>query len=142
MCTLRSTRARQLAHFGLPQPVLKTLIVDAQILGSRPTLPNPNPKPNSCVQEVRKGAGRGRGPASEWTHKELKDLVDWLVGLGPGRTEELKHSVRPLPACPFTAFRTYTHSQPAASPYITLPIPTRLARLCSVTHACLTRGTD
>ena len=49
------------------------------------------------VQEVRK-AKRGRGTSAEWTHKELKDLVDWLVGLGPGRTEELKHSVR-LWAC-------------------------------------------
>ena len=100
-------------------------------------LPHPNAdlNPNSRVQEVRKGGGRGRPPASEWTHKELKDLVDWLIGLGPGRTEELKHSVRPLPVCPSAAFRTYTHRQTAASPYITLPIPpTRAARVCLVTR--------
>ena len=69
------------------------------------------------VQAVRKGGG-GRPASSEWSHKELKDLVDWLIGLGPGRTEELMHNVR-LCLCPSDAFGTCTLRKPAVSPYVT-----------------------
>jgi hypothetical protein len=48
------------------------------------------------LQALRK-AGSGRPPGTvgnAWSVDEVKKVEDWLVGLGPGRTEELKLNVR------------------------------------------------
>ena len=72
-------------------------------------------------QAVRKA---GRPPGNVWSIDDVKKVEDWLIGLGPGRTEEIKLNVRSSPqrAC-------LSHANPQFPKFSDKPDP-RLSHCC------------